>query len=555
MKCIATLIVDLERTPLGTRSRLADDLAGVPVLRRTVERVARARRIDSIYLLTPPDQADRVGQIVSGIGGSKSEARSDAAASIVVEPIRVPPAPFAELVRAGRMWGLNGWRGGIGGLCSFDEDMNAALLAAIARKHGAEVVAAVPAAAAIVDPALIDAMIDHQARIAESYLFAFAQSPPGLTPLIARRSLLEQLAPNNEPVGLLLACNPDRPFPDLTGKEPCYRLRAEVVEASGRLICDTRRSFERVGDLLADGGADWDAVRIGNWLQDRAATHVEPVPCELEIELTTGSEAALRPAQHASILRPVCAAPRSPIGMETIRRICDDIRTYDDVAIVLGGHGDPLGHPALGEICRMFRANAAAVAVRTFARHEEDALDDALFETPVDVIEVMLDAATGETYRRLHGVDTFDAVMARVERWLSRREKNMSARPLIVPSFVKCTENLDEMEGFYATWQRRLGMALLTGHTGYGGRWKSLAVTSMEPPGRGPCRRTRSRMMILADGRVSTCDQDHDGLQTTGSLREDTLLSCWRSSAFEAYRSGQTERAALCPQCTEWHRP
>ena len=39
MKVIAVLQADLEVTPLGTRSRLADVLAGVPILRRTVERV------------------------------------------------------------------------------------------------------------------------------------------------------------------------------------------------------------------------------------------------------------------------------------------------------------------------------------------------------------------------------------------------------------------------------------------------------------------------------------------------------------------------------------
>ena len=38
MKVIATLQADLEETPLGTKSRLADELGGVPVLLRTVQR-------------------------------------------------------------------------------------------------------------------------------------------------------------------------------------------------------------------------------------------------------------------------------------------------------------------------------------------------------------------------------------------------------------------------------------------------------------------------------------------------------------------------------------
>ncbi len=40
MKVIAAIQADLESTPIGTRSRLADELGGVPILRRTVERAA-----------------------------------------------------------------------------------------------------------------------------------------------------------------------------------------------------------------------------------------------------------------------------------------------------------------------------------------------------------------------------------------------------------------------------------------------------------------------------------------------------------------------------------
>ncbi len=622
MKCIAAVLVDLERSPLGTRCRLAEPLEGKPLLRRTVERLLQAERLDGVYLLTPPAQASAVRELVAGLAdgvageggrdartplerrggdtgsgersaasrsvgdaGSEVELRGPGGAStgvstVVIETVRWPPAPYGELVRAGRWWGLDGWRGGLGGLCVFDEDMSAGagpgVLAALAAKHDADAVAIVPAAAALIDPGLTDAMIGHFERVGRTFELTFAQTPPGLTPLIVSRRLLDELAPTAEPIGLILAYNPDRAAPDLTGKEASYRAAAEVVEASGRLICDTRRSFERVAAIIAAGGEawdvgrggdgermergegaqrgaeNWDARRLGSWLQGRAASHVEPVPCEIELELTTDGGAA-----PGDLLRPGGdeVPPRGPMSFDVVRAVVDAVRGWDDVRIVLGGFGDPCAHPAFDEVCRMLRPAAAALAVRTAGSTEDAMIDDALFETPVDVVEVMLDATTAETYQRLHGVDAFAEVTARIERWLERRVAAGRARPLIVPSFVKCNENLDEMEPFFETWQRRLGMVLVTGHSDFAGQRMRRAVTSMSPPRRTACRRLASRIVVLADGRVTTCDQDYRGVQALGRLPDATLMDLWHGRRLVQIRTNNLSDAPLCATCGEWGRP
>lgn len=621
MKCIAGIMVDLESSPLGTRSRLADDLHGVPVLRRTVDRIARAKRIDAIVLLTTPDQADRVTMLLSGKLNGDSGARDPCASRILVEPMRIPPAPYAELIRAGRWWSLDGWRGGPGALTVFDEDMNSAMLAAVAKRHEADVMVVMPAAAALVDPDLIDAMIDHYDRHAREYHFTFAQSPPGLAPLVIDRTMLSQLAQANEPFGPLMAYQPERPFPDLTGKEPGYRPAAEAIEASGRLICDTWRSFDRVRDLIAAGAENWSAARIGAWLQQRAnrggrsspssagpssaSWAAESVPTEIELELTTAeSVGATKPdaapgsgdreAPFSLVHSPLSLLPgllrpdaretgrRGPMSLDAIQQVCEAIAPYDDIRVVLGGHGDPCHHPAFAEVCRLLRQRAAAIAVRTFARDADQATEDALFETPVDVIEVMLDATTRETYAQLHGVDAFEDVCSRLERWIARREKAARPRPLIVPSMVKCRENLGEVEPFFKHWQARLGMVLITGHSDYAGRRQSRAVTSMTPPHRGACRRAASRVSILADGRVTTCDQDFAGVQIIGTLAagaprgeseaplrgeaealhrgqqtaaESILMNLWTGESLNRIRRGDFAAAPLCASCKEWHRP
>lgn len=540
MKCIATIAVDLSQSPIGTRSRLADDLAGEPVLRRTIRRVLGAKRLDSVHVLAHADQAGSIKPLLEGL-------------DVELETWTGPPPPYAAIIRAGRIWGLDGWRGGIGESCVFDEDIHVPLAAAIAERTSADAVASIPASAALIDSAMIDAMIAHFEASAGAFRMAIVQAPPGMGCAVFGRSLLEELAPSGRPPGLLLAYHPDRPGPDITGRQACYRPPAEVIEANGRLLCDTRRSMDRVRSLLQAGGEHWDAAEIARWLCQRDCAGVDRVPEEIEIELTTED-----PLSRGSILRPRTpeADSRGPIALDTIRAVGEAIRDYDDVRVVLGGFGEPCCHPRFAEVCRILReAGAAAIAVRTNAALDDASIESAFFDTPLDVVEVTLDAASAGTYQRLHGADLFDQITARLERWLARRLSGQQVQPLIVPSLVKAGETLHEMEEFFDTWQRRLGMVLISGYCHCAGQRERRAVSSMAPPNRGLCRRTFRRAMILADGRLTTCDQDFRGVQSLGNLADSTLSDLWTAGRLKAIREGRHDHQPLCPACDEWHRP
>ncbi|MCZ6684173.1 MAG: radical SAM protein [Planctomycetota bacterium] len=538
MKFIATISVDLDESPMGLRSRLGDEIAGRPVLRRTVERVLRADRIDSVHILSPVSQSARVKALVDGL-------------DVRLETHAEGKPGYAKLVRAGRVWGMDGWRGGIGTVCVFDEDINVPLVDALVRRESADAAISIAAGGCLVDSALIDAMIVHHE--AHGGALTFVQAPPGLGVVILGSGLLPELASSGQPPGLLLAYRPDQPGADLTGKEACFRPPASVVEAGGRLICDSRRAFERVAALFADGAETWNAERIARWLLERRANHVEAVPEEIEIELTTDD-----PSDGGSLLHPrvSAGAGRGPISLDVVRAVIDSIDGYDDVRIVLGGFGEPCLHPRFAEICGMLRNSAvAAIAVRTDGTVGDPVVEDALFETPIDAVEVTLDAVTAETYRLVHGSDRFDEVVARFDRWIDRRMSGSNVLPLLVPSFVKANETLHELESFFDTWMRRLGMVLVTGYSHRAGQLERRAVAQTAPPRRTVCRRTLSRTVVLADGGVTTCDQDPAGQQVLGSARESALLELWQSKSIGAIRSGEWSTMPLCPSCDEWHRP
>ena len=537
MKCIAILTADLKFTQLGTRSRLTDRLSGESILRRTLSRVGKAKRIEDRFLIAPSEQFAAMKDLLHGID---------------VQLINKSGAtPHAALVRAGRTWGLDGWRGGIGGLCAFDEDIDCALAAQVADAAGADCVAFIPAAAPLFDPVLFDAMFAHYCQHAEQSRLTFTQAPPGLSALILCSPLLQELAPTGQPPGALLTYQPSQPFADLTGKEACYRSPLDVVQARGRLIADTWRGTARIQRIIEAGGDSWDAAQICKWLSRQSA--VNEFPEEIELELTTAES-----GDEIGLLRPrgEIVPGRGPIDSEFVHRIAGYFATYDDVRIVLGGFGEPFRHPQFTDICQVLRqGGVAALAVRTSGRISDPGIEDALFELPVDVIEVTLDAACPETYSRVHGNNEYQDAVAFIERCLTRRETEKRVQPLVVPSFVKCLENLDDMEHFFDYWQSRLGMALITGYSHHAGQRSDRAVTSTAPPAREPCRRSFTRLVILGDGNVTTCDQDYKGMHVIGNLKTESLHDIWRSAPLNMLRSERVSNLPLCQSCQEWHCP
>ena len=239
MKTVALINADLEYTPIGTKSRLSDELAGTPVLVRTVENLLNCKQLDEIVVCFPEQQKPDMEALVGHLH-IKLRARNDCS------------PPYQMLVRTARKWSLDAWRGGLGSTCSFDEYTNGGLCAAVAKEFEAEAIASISPGAALLDPELTDAMIEHADDNAQEVRLVFGQAPPGLVPLILQRAICNDVATSNTPVGWTLAYRPDEPRTDLAFKPCCFAVPQSVRHAGGRLCADTDRSFQAMSDLLAE---------------------------------------------------------------------------------------------------------------------------------------------------------------------------------------------------------------------------------------------------------------------------------------------------------------
>ncbi len=542
MKVIGVIAADLDTSPLGTAGRQADELRGVPVLRRTVERVLRAERLDAVFVACPAAQTERCRAIVG-----------DTAVSLVASDAGSPP--FRPLISVARKWSLDGWRGGMGGAYCMDEYAHCAEMASIAKQAGADAVWACPGAAPLVDPVLIDAMIEHHEAHAEEMLTTFAPAPPGLVGTVFRTSLLFDIVTEKAPPGFVLAYKPDAPQMDLAFKDCCFPSPAALRHSAGRLIADTRRSFETLDELLSAHPRP-DAETAGRWLSERAVAHTPALPREVELELTTEDQfpgTVLRPRGHR-------VPRRGPVDPALIASVAEELAGFDDSLVVLGGFGEPLLHPQLDEILGILsRAGIFGVALRTNGLALNDAVIASLVEHRIDVVALLLDAWTDDFYRRLHDGQELATVTAAVERLEAARGAAHQVEPVVLPHLIKTTETIDEMDDFFDGWIRRVGWAVIEGYSHHAGQLPDLSVVDMSPPLRAPCRRIRQRCTILADGGMTLCDQDFVGVSTVGSLHETSLADLWQGESLSAARAhhqaARYDELPLCAACNEWHRP
>jgi len=541
MKTIAALIVDLDKSPIGTASRLAEPVAGAPVLRRTVDRLQRCRNLSDIVITAPPHQCDRVRAILAGTNA-------------VVEPTDTPTPPYQRLVAVARKWSLDSWRGGLGGSAFFDEHTNTAVHTALARQHSADAVAVAAPGSALIDPAMLDAMVEHHARHAESARLTFAQAPPGLAATIIQTDVLAELAAQNAPPGWGLAYKPDAPSMDVAFRACCYAAPPQVRHASGRLTADTARSVRTIEAVLATYD-DPTAAQVGGWLTASAAQDIEPVPHEVEVELTTDDplpETRLRPRGDR-------VPSRGPLPVEYVDRIARELSAdNDDALVVLGGYGDPVLHPRFAHVLGALRRGGVfGICVYTTGQSLGDEALGAIIEHQVDVVVVHLDAHTPATYRKLNGGELAVATGA-VGRLITARTDAGQPAPIVLPQMTKCVENVEQMDAFFDDWTRKTGCAVIAGYSNYAGRLDDLAVTDTSPPQRAPCRRLRRRCVVLADGSITACDQDVDATLILGHLGGATLADAWRGPSAARLRavhdSNRLGDVDPCNRCTQWHR-
>lgn len=538
MRCAAVMYADLERSAIGTRSRIGDAIAGTPVLRRTVGRLQLGTGVAEVVVFCPKAQR---GQIAGLLEGSAAE----------VVGLSQPVGLSSHLVR--RKWALDSWRGGLAEATQFDEHAVTSEMVQHLHERRITTVMLAGADAVLIDPELVDAMLDYHYENCQDMRFTFSQAPPGLAGSVYRLDLFAEMAQAGAHIGDAIAYNPSSPHSDYINAECTYKVSETIWGSPFRYLADTQRSIDRLSELLDLNGANqWPAAQITAAMDQRLCT-VGKLPQELVVEINT--EPSLRVSGYPHNQGQI---ERGPMSLELFAKIVNDCSDYDDIRLTLGGTSESLAHPDLAAMVRAARqAGIFAVNIETDGLKLTDQRADELLEAGVDVISVFLDANSPELYQAVKGRDCLTDVVRQIEQFTDKaRQRGNGA--MVVPHLIKTRDTMPEMEEFYDRWLTRCGAAVIVGYNDFAGQIPNQAVMNMAPPKRSPCGRLSERMMILADGAVTMCEQDFAGLCGFDNASKRSVTEIWQGREFEkmrkAHRAEQYDDNPLCPQCKEWHR-
>lgn len=547
MKTIAAVFADFVEGPLGGPSALLEPLLQQRVIDHTLRRLCDIRHVTNRCLVVQRRDAEAAEHVLRSAG---------IADRIDLLAIENNPRPQAALIRAARRWGGAAWRGTPLSTTWFDEFVDPLSAAQVLERYAAEAVLCVDAHQSAFDPQLATDMVEHQRRHLDDAKMVFTPAPPGACGILLRRELVGDLIEGQFPVGMLLSYRPEIPQPDPLTRPVCMPVAPRIAATTARLTADTKRGRELLAGALAACGLNAGAATICDWVSTSLRANPEPLPVEVEIELTTADllpDTTLR-------LRGARVPARHLTDLAGLERIASELATYDDRRVMIGGFGDPLLHPEFPRICRILRdSGVASIGVATHLVECNENTIEALFSVPVDLVQVRIDAHSAAAYQQVHRAALFDRVVENVMNLERTRQTRSAPRPIVLCSLTRCAATIDEMEVFYDHWMRTLGGALIEGYETCGGAMPSDTLIPLTPPIRRPCRRIERRMLLLADGRVPACSQDHAGQMRLGDWRSDSLSDLWHGEALlglrERHRAGEWQALPVCAKCDAWFRP
>jgi hypothetical protein len=458
--------------------------------------------------------------------------------------------PHLDAVAAARRW-EDGWRGGLLQSCEFDRGFHGPWVLAILKDVEADAVLLVDPSAGLVDPDLVNGIISHADANPDVDL-CFTPAAPGLSGVLIRKGLLEQLAAANSHPGTLLAYRPDLPMRDPISTPACAPVPTSVARTTHRFTLDSSRQIDRIasatihlnGQLISTEGEQ--LVRFLDLSRESCT-----LPRELVMEVTTRRESR-------SIFLPN-SADRPDLDPQIAKQAFEEFAQVDDARIVFAGLGDSLLHAKFAQIVESARETGiSALAVETDLLGISADDINRLADLPLDIISVNLPAVTELTYQKVMGIDGYKTVMENLTRLVQRRVSNKRGVPVIVPTFVKTAANLAEMEIWNDHWIRTLGSAAIIGPSDFAGQIADSSLVQMEPPRRRACSRISRRMMILSDGRVTSCEQDFRGAHTLGTIGTNSIEDIWTGhmgALRHDHADGKWQSHPLCAACKDWHRP
>ncbi len=550
----AVVMADPEFGGLGTKRDLGAIISqGMNALELTIARLGRASQLDGITIVTPDPDAIRCL-----IGATHTSMPNMLNMPIIIAGVdRQRFRDRAARNGSARVQSSECWRGSIGMLSVYDEQLHPALLGEVMHEHAIDACAIVGADWAMIDPDLVNETVQRYRCQDEEKRMAFSQAVPGIGTMVVDRATVDSLAKsmtgslNTErsgrnhfaTLGALVGDIPTVPQFDPIAKGMCVEVDPAVRDAGVRVMADTsnrsammREAYQSIGGSAVEADALQCVAGFGG-----ATKRLGRVcPRTIVLETCTGRLVGGQwGTWNRNSIEPI---ERQVLSLERAHALLQSAGALrEDVAVVFDGVGDPLMHPQALAFAQLAKEDGiACVELRTdFGR---DGIDGAeLLESGIDVLSVDVLAENNQAYAAITGQDRFGDVYAQIQSVFDAMHADQGHSLWFVPRLTRCDAAYEDIEQFFDKWLMICGSAVIDPMPS---AIKTQRIQQLPIPSDRQRQLDRSTMYIQCDGVV--IDRHGEAIGSHGRVINafDLGIEQAYQQACSAMRSSQIEPKA-----------
>ena len=246
------------------------------------------------------------------------------------------------------------------------------------------------------------------------------------------------------------------------------------------------------------------------------------------------------------------------MNFDLYKKIIDEMSHYSYVTLRPFGRGEALINP---DFPRMIRY-AKEKGIRNIWLNTNGVLlslemSMELLESGIDVIEVSIDAATREMFKKIKGKDKYDIVVENTIRCCHLKKKLHSITEIVV-SFVESKINTSEKDAFVKIWQNYADHVRIRPVHQHGDLVTNQRVSKEKNEGeRLPCSILWERVEINYYGGLNYCEFDWENRREIGNVRTSSIKEIWNSEKYKRLRKLHIEKRfseiPLCSVCKSYY--
>lgn len=281
-----------------------------------------------------------------------------------------------------------------------------------------------------------------------------------------------------------------------------------------------------------------------------ASERGEPGDFPLSLDLAINSGCQLHCLMCPLKSRPDSKAVRL-MDEALFQRLMAEAKEYQLPALTLGLGSEPLLNPRAAQWAALaVKAGIMDIRLGSNGLALSENMAKALVASGLTRLEISLDAARPESYRRIRGGD-LEALEKRVENFLKIRNAAGQKFPLLRLSFLNLPQNQGELEIFLARWQGLADMVSIQEAIWFPGSGLPKPTVPLRPIAP-HCAQPWQRLGITHDGAVWPCCSWYGEGLLPFNAKSSGLAAIWRSDEMAALRhnlSTPDAFPAACAQC------